>query len=130
MESQALELIDAASRRFGAQTRDAAMCGCQIAKSAGGNPCHILVLTSRGARVRHFDAARVSDLGRVEEGEYFNMDPVYTYGASVFTLFKIFSMGVDNVDFYIYFSAPAAFVCLTCRVFRNFFLFRPQKYPR
>jgi hypothetical protein len=72
----------------------------------------------------------VRELGRVEEGEYFNMGPVYIYGASVFTLFKIFSIGLDNTDFYIYFSALGFLVYLTFRVFRNFFLFRPQKYGR
>jgi hypothetical protein len=129
-ESESMQLVFAATRRFGARTVDATMYGRQIAKSAGGNPFHILVLTLRGSQERHLNSAGVRELGRVEEGEYFNMGPVYIYGASVFTLFKIFSIGLDNTDFYIYFSALGFLVYLTFRVFRNFFLFRPQKYGR
>jgi len=41
----------------------------------------------------------------VEEGAYFNMGPLYIFSAGIFTLFKIFSIGTDNREFYIYFSA-------------------------
>ena len=35
---------------------------------------------------------------------------------------------MDNREFYIYFSALGFLMYLTFRVFRNFFLFRPQRY--
>ena len=71
--------------------------------------------------------ASLGRLRRFEEGEYFNMGPVYIFGAGVFTLLKIFSIGMDNRKFYIYSSALGFFIYMTFHVFRNFFLFRPQR---
>jgi hypothetical protein len=45
----------------------------------------------------------------------------------MFTLFKIFSLGTNNPEFYIYFSALGFLVYLTFRIFRTFFLFRPHR---
>ena len=100
----------------------------EILKSANGNPFHIRNLIWINSRQRHLSCSDIRSLRRVEEGEYFNMGPIYIFGASAFTLFKIFSLGMDNREFYIYFSALGFLVYLTFRVFRSFFLFRPQKY--
>jgi hypothetical protein len=100
----------------------------QVLKSAGGNPHLIRTMLIQGVK----DGAAIGgeELGRLrrfEEGEYFNMGPVYIFGAGVFTLLKIFSIGMDNREFYIHFSALGFLMYLTFRVFRNFFLFRPQR---
>lgn len=71
--------------------------------------------------------AGMRELQQVEEGELMNMGPAYIFLASVFPLFKIFSIGTDNSEFYVYFSAMGFLVYLTFRVFRTFFLFRPQR---
>jgi len=102
----------------------------EVLKSANGNPFQIRNLLWHGSRQRHLDHGEIRSLRRCEEGEYFNMGPIYIFGASVFTLFKIFSLGMDNREFYIYFSALGFLVYLTFRVFRNFFLFRPQKWGK
>ena len=100
----------------------------QLMKSAGGNPFHIRNLIWQASQRRSEDELGI--LRRREEGEYFNMGPIYILVASLLTLSKIFAIGTDNREFYIYFSALGFLVYLVFRVFRNFFLFRPQKYGR
>jgi hypothetical protein len=81
-----------------------------------------------GSRERNVNAEEIRKLRRTEEGDFFNMGPVYIFSAGIFTIFRIFSLGTDNKEFYIYFSALGVLVYLTFRIFRAFFLFRPQKY--
>jgi hypothetical protein len=81
----------------------------------------------QGVKEGGIGGEEIGRLRRFEEGEYFNMGPLYIFGAGIFTLLKIFSIGMDNREFYIYFSALGFFMYMTFRVFRNFFLFRPQR---
>jgi hypothetical protein len=98
-----------------------------VLKSAGGNPFRIKTLAWHGSRELNLDRGEIRKLRREEAGEYFNMGPVYIFGASVFTMYKIFSVGMDNREGYIYFSALGFVVYFVFRVFRSFFLFRPRK---
>ena len=100
----------------------------EILKAASGNPFHIKNMLWHGSRERHLSEDDIRKLRRIEEGPYFNMGPIYIFCGAGFTMFKIFSIGTDNREFYIYFSALGFLVYLTFRVFRNFFLFRPQKH--
>jgi hypothetical protein len=106
---------------------DPALYRREILKSAAGNPFHIRNMLWHGSRERYVDAEEIRKLRQVDEGHYFNMGPIYIFGAAMFTLFKIFSIGSDNREFYIYFSALGFLAYLVFRVFRAFFLFRPQK---
>jgi hypothetical protein len=75
--------------------------------------------------------ARVEGAVGLAQGDgarYFNMGPIYIFGFAMFTLIRIFSIGLDNTEFYIYFSALGFIAYLIFRVFRAFFLFRPQKF--
>lgn len=100
----------------------------EILKSANGNPFHIRNMIWHGSREKYVSTDEIRKLRQIEQGEYFNMGPIYIFGVSIFTLFKIFSIGTDNREFYIYFSALGFMAYLIFRVFRAFFLFRPQKY--
>jgi energy-coupling factor transporter ATP-binding protein EcfA2 len=100
----------------------------EILKSANGNPFHIKNMIWHGSREKYVSTEEIRQLRQTEHGEYFNMGPIYIFGVSIFTLFKIFSLGTDNREFYIYFSALGFMAYLIFRVFRAFFLFRPQKY--
>jgi ribonucleotide reductase alpha subunit len=100
----------------------------EILKASNGNPFHIKNMLWQGSREKFVTTEEIRSLRRIQEGHYFNMGPVYIFGASIFTIFKIFSLGTDNTEFYIYFSALGFLVYLTFRIFRAFFLFRPQKY--
>lgn len=124
------QMISLLIDRHGIQVADRELYIREVLKSANGNPFQVRNLLWHGSRQRHLDHREIRSLRRSEEGEYFNMGPIYIFGASVFTLFKIFSLGMDNREFYIYFSALGFLVYLTFRVFRNFFLFRPQKWGK
>ncbi len=100
----------------------------EILKSANGNPFHIKNMIWHGSREKFVSTEEIRKLRQTEQGEYFNMGPIYIFLVSIFTLFKIFSLGTDNREFYIYFSALGFMAYLVFRVFRTFFLFRPQKY--
>lgn len=102
----------------------------EILKAACGNPFQIRNLIWLGSREKHVTTDEIRQLRRSEEGELFNMGPIYILLASVLTLSKIFSFGTDNREFYIYFSALGFIVYLTFRVFRTFFLFKPQRFNR
>jgi len=100
----------------------------EILKASNCNPFHIKNMLWHGSREKYLDTEEIRKLRQVDEGHYFNMGPIYIFGVSIFTMFKIFSIGTGNREFYIYFSALGFFAYLIFRVFRAFFLFRPQKY--
>ena len=100
----------------------------EILKSSNGNPFHIKNMLWHGSREKYIDNEEIRKLRQVDEGHYFNMGPIYIFSVALFTIFKIFSIGTDNREFYIYFSALGFIAYLVFRVFRKFFLFRPQKY--
>ncbi|MCK5571970.1 MAG: ATP-binding protein [Bacteroidetes bacterium] len=122
----AREVVRYYMERFRVRTIDPELFAREVLKSADGNPHRIRSLVWHGSREPHLDRQAIRKLRRDEEGDYFNMGPVYIFGASVFTLYKIFSLGLDNRESYIYFSALGFLVYFAFRVFRNFFLFRPQ----
>lgn len=99
----------------------------EILKSTNGNPFLIKNAIWHGSREVHVTSDEIRTLRRREEGEFFNMGPIYILLASMLTLFKIFSFGTDNREFYIYFSSLGFLVYLIFRVFRTFFLFKPQR---
>ncbi|HWP81082.1 MAG TPA: ATP-binding protein [Bacteroidota bacterium] len=100
----------------------------EVLKSANGNPFHIKNMIWHSSREKYVSTEEIRKLRQTEQGDYFNMGPIYIFGVSIFTLFKIFSLGTSNREFYIYFSALGFMAYLVFRVFRAFFLFRPQKY--
>jgi hypothetical protein len=129
-ESVATRLIDYFCTNYPLKVKDQELYRREILKAANGNPFHIKNMLWHGSREKHINTEEIRKLRRIEEGPYFNMGPIYIFGAAGFTLFKIFSIGTDNREFYIYFSALGFLVYLAFRVFRNFFLFRPQKNNR
>jgi hypothetical protein len=129
-EQICIQLIDYFLQHYPLHVIDPALYRREILKSANGNPFLIKNLLWHGSRQRRLGLEEIRSLRRVEEGAYFNMGPLYIFSAGIFTLFKIFSIGTDNREFYIYFSALGFLVYLIFRVFRTFFLFRPQKTGR
>ncbi len=124
-DAMALTRLWMASGRV--RSLDAEFHAHQILKAANGNPFRIRSMIWEGSREVCVTHQQIRGLAKEEEGGYFNMGPIYIFGASVFTLYKIFSLGLDNREAYIYFSALGFLVYLTFRIFRTFFLFRPQR---
>lgn len=124
------KLIDYFYQNYPIRVIDKELFRMEIMKAANGNPFFIKTMLWHGSRENYVNMDEIRKLRRVQQGHYFNMGPVYIFSASIFTIFKIFSLGTDNKEFYIYFSALGVLVYITFRVFRAFFLFRPQKYDR
>jgi hypothetical protein len=127
-DASARQLVDYLIERYPVAVTDVGLYRQEILKASGGNPFHIRNMLWHGSREKFLDAAGIRRLRRGDEGHYFNMGPIYIFVVAVFTLFKIFSIGMDNREFYIYFSALGFVAFLLFRVFRAFFLFRPQKH--
>jgi hypothetical protein len=128
--SESEEMVERMLAVYPAKLLDRRLFVRQVVKAAAGNPFHLKNLVRAGVLSGRMTEAGMRDLQQVEEGELMNMGPAYIFLASVFTLFKIFSIGTDNSEFYVYFSAMGFLVYLTFRVFRTFFLFRPQRRER
>ena len=127
-EPVCIQLIDYFCEHYPLQVVDRELYRREILKASNGNPFHIKNMLWHGSREKYVDNEEIRKLRQVDEGHYFNMGPVYIFGVAMFTLFKIFSIGPESREFYIYFSALGFIAYLVFRVFRAFFLFRPQKY--
>jgi hypothetical protein len=125
--SEAEEMVGRLLEIYPARLLDRRLYVRQVVKAAAGNPFHLNNLVRAGALSGRVTESDMRELQQVEEGELMNMGPAYIFLASIFTLFKIFSIGTDNSEFYVYFSAMGFLVYLTFRVFRTFFLFRPRR---
>jgi hypothetical protein len=106
---------------------DPVMCRKEILSSAGGNPFHIKNLLYRAVTQKTLGRREIRDFRAVEEGPFFNMGPLYMIGAGILTAVKFFSVGAEKREHYIYYSAIGFMLYLTFRVFRSFFVFRPQR---
>jgi hypothetical protein len=127
-ESVCMQLINYFFENYPLHIIDPELYRREILKASNGNPFHIKNMLWHGSREKYLNTDEIRKLRHVDEGHYFNMGPIYIFGVSIFTVFKIFSIGTGNREFYIYFSALGFFAYLIFRVFRVFFLFRPQKY--
>ena len=127
-EGMCVQLIDYFFEQYPLRTIDRELYRREILKASNGNPFHIKNMLWHGSREKFVDTEEIRNLRQVDEGHYFNMGPIYIFGVAMFTMFKIFSVGSDNREFYIYFSALGFIAYLVFRVFRAFFIFRPQKY--
>jgi len=106
---------------------DIGMCMNEILSSADGNPFHIKNLVHRAATQKTLGRSEIRAFREVEEAPYFNMGPLYMIGAGALTAVKFFSTGAGKREHYIYYSAIGFILYLTFRVFRGFFVFRPQR---
>jgi hypothetical protein len=127
-ESVCVQLINYFFQTYPLHVIDPELYRREILKASNGNPFHIKNMLWHGSREKYIDSDEIRKLRQVDEGHYFNMGPIYIFSVAIFTLFKIFSIGMDNKEFYIYFSALGFLAYMVFRVFRSFFLFRPQKY--
>ena len=122
-----MKLIDHFLDNYPIRVIDRELYRREVLKAGNGNPFLIKNLIWHTSRERHVGLEDIRGIRRIEEGPFFNMGPIYIFVASMFTIFKIFSLGTNNPEFYIYFSALGFLVYLTFRIFRTFFLFRPHR---
>ena len=123
----ALRLISYLMKTYPVNLVDPAMCRKEILSSAAGNPFHIKNLLHTAVMRKTLGRREIREFRAVEEGPFFNMGPLYMIGAGVLTAVKFFSVGAGKREHYIYYSAIGFMLYLTFRVFRGFFVFRPQR---
>ena len=123
----ALKLISHLMKRYPVSVVDPMMCRREILSSADGNPFHIKNLLHRAATQKNPGSREIREFRAAEEGPYFNMGPLYMIGAGILTAVKFFSVGAEKREHYIYYSALGFMLYITFRVFRSFFIFRPQR---
>jgi hypothetical protein len=123
----ALQFISHLMKHYPVNVVDPMMCRKEILSSSDGNPFHIKNLLHRAATRKTLRSGDIREFRAVEEGPFFNMGPLYMIGAGVLTAVKFFSVGAEKREHYIYFSAIGFMLYLTFRVFRSFFVFRPQR---
>ncbi len=125
---EASGLINYFFQKYPIRVIDPELYASEILKSSAGNPFHMKNMLWHGSRQKFVDGREIRKLRQMDEGAYFNMGPIYIFGVALFTMLKIFSIGSSNRELYIYFSALGFIAYLVFRVFRTFFLFRPQKF--
>jgi energy-coupling factor transporter ATP-binding protein EcfA2 len=123
----AVQLISHLMNHYPVNVVDPQMCRKEIFCSAAGNPFHIKNLLHRAITQKTLGRREIRDFRALEEGPFFNMGPLYMIGAGVLTAVKFFSVGAEKREHYIYYSAIGFMLYLTFRVFRSFFVFRPQR---
>jgi hypothetical protein len=126
-EPVALKLITHLMRKYPMNVVDPVMCRREILRSADGNPFHIKNFLYRAATQGKLGNREIREFRTVEEGPYFNMGPLYMICAGILTAVKFFSVGAEKREHYIYYSALGFMLYITFRVFRSFFIFRPQR---
>jgi len=121
------ELVERCMLEYGVPAAGMDALRRRIVAASAGNPVHLRAAVRQaccGGSVRGGDLRPARGGGAAE---FFNMGPLYIFAAGFFTLYKIFSMGLDNREGYIFYSAIGFLVYFVFRVYRVFFLFRPER---
>jgi hypothetical protein len=127
--SEAAALVDHLLDTYAFRAEDMEMYRRELLEAGGGSPAAIRTMAWHSSREPIVSREEIRALRRSDRSRYFNMGPIYIFGFALFTLLKIFSIGMENTEFYIYFSALGFIAYLVFRVFRPFFVFRPQRDP-
>jgi hypothetical protein len=92
-----------------------------------GNPNLIKATLSQAIAKKHIQDDDIRELRKQEEREYLNLGPFFAFLIGSITIVKILQIGLENRETYILLSIFSFIAYLTIRIFRYFFLFRPQR---
>jgi len=99
----------------------------EILSTAKGNPTLIKSMLSNAIAQKHLTEEDIKKLRTFEDREYLNLGPFFAFLIGSVTIIKILQIGLENRETYILLSVFSFIAYLTIRVFRYFFLFRPQR---
>ncbi len=99
----------------------------EVLKISKGNPNLIKATLSQAIAKKHLKDDDIRELRKQEEPEYINLGPFFAFLIGSFTIIKILQIGLENRETYILLSIFSFLAYLTIRIFRYFFLFRPQR---
>jgi energy-coupling factor transporter ATP-binding protein EcfA2 len=92
-----------------------------------GNPNLIKATLSQAIAKKHIQDDDIRELRKQEEREYLNLGPFFAFLIGSITIVKILQIGLENRETYILLSIFSFLAYLILRIFRYFFLFRPQR---
>jgi hypothetical protein len=92
-----------------------------------GNPNLIKATLSQAIAKKHIQDDDIRELRKQEEREYINLGPFFAFLIGSITIVKILQIGLENRETYILLSIFSFLAYLILRIFRYFFLFRPQR---
>jgi energy-coupling factor transporter ATP-binding protein EcfA2 len=92
-----------------------------------GNPNLIKATLSQAIAKKHIQDDDIRELRKQEELEYINLGPFFAFLIGSITIVKILQIGLENRETYILLSIFSFLAYLILRIFRYFFLFRPQR---
>jgi len=99
----------------------------EVARSSKGNPNLIKSMISQAHAEKFVTDNDIKDLRKHEDLEFINLGPAFSFLLGLITVVKILQIGLQNREAYILLSIFSFLAYLTIRVFRYFFLFRPQR---
>ena len=99
----------------------------EVLRTSKGNPNIIKATLSQAIAKKHIQDDDIRELRKQEETEYINLGPFFAILLGSITIVKILQIGLENRETYILLSIFSFLAYLTIRVFRYFFLFRPQR---
>ncbi|MCL4540145.1 MAG: hypothetical protein M1378_11220, partial [Bacteroidetes bacterium] len=99
----------------------------EVARSSKGNPNLIKSMITQVHAEKFVTDSDIKDLRKHEDFEFINLGPVFAFFLGLITVIKILQIGLQNREAYILLSIFSFLAYLTIRIFRYFFLFRPQR---
>ncbi len=99
----------------------------EVLRTSRGNPTLIKSMLSHASAQKHLKEEDIKKLRTLEESEYINLGPFFAFLIGSITIIKILQIGLENRETYILLSIFSFLAYLTIRIFRYFFLFRPQR---
>jgi energy-coupling factor transporter ATP-binding protein EcfA2 len=99
----------------------------EVVRSSKGNPNLIKSMISQAHAEKFVTDNDIKDLRKHEDLEFINLGPAFSFLLGLITVVKILQIGLQNREAYILLSIFSFLAYLTIRVFRYFFLFRPQR---
>lgn len=99
----------------------------EILRISKGNPTIIKSALQQAKSQKLIRDEDIKKLRTLEESEYINLGPFFALLLGSVTVIKILQIGLENRETYILLSIFSFLAYLTIRIFRYFFLFRPQR---
>ncbi|CUT03365.1 NB-ARC domain-containing protein [Candidatus Chrysopegis kryptomonas] len=99
----------------------------EILRISKGNPTIIKSALQQAKSQKLIRDEDIKKLRTLEESEYINLGPFFALLLGSVTVIKILQIGLENRETYILLSIFSFLSYLTIRIFRYFFLFRPQR---
>lgn len=99
----------------------------EVIRTSRGNPTILKSALEQARAQKHLKDEDIKTVRTLEEKEYINLGPFFAVLLGSITVIKILQIGLENRETYILLSIFSFLAYLTIRIFRYFFLFRPQR---